>query len=192
MPMYLFGTKENLRSKNRPCIIHPKENFGEPFIPQFSLPVILFAKYFGGLFCVVDLQKENSSDCPGEPSKGVEGESGSSASSSSVSLSSSSHNSQSNGSAGGSDAKVALDTGGRNGPVPTRSAPLTPLQSRLQAVEDLKCAADYLLGAGAGAGVCGRGDEKGNGSGDANGVGEGGGGGGGGGDVHAMHGKWRD
>jgi hypothetical protein len=190
--MYLFGTKENLRSKNRPCIIHPKENFGEPFIPQFSLPVILFVKYFGGLFCVVDLQKEHSSDCSGESSKGVDRESGSSASSSSVSLSSSSHNSHSNGSVGGSDARVLFDKGGiggRNGPVPTRSTPLTPLQSRLQAIEDLKCAADYLLGVGAG--VCGRSNnEKCEGSGDANCVGEGGGGGGGGmgGDVHAMHG----
>jgi hypothetical protein len=174
MPMFLFGSKENLKSKNRPCIIHPKENFGEPFVPQFSLPVILFVKYYGGLFCVVDLQKEHSPKSHAEHSNGGIGENGSSAPSSSSSPAQGLD-------AGGRDVKDVSHTGsvgGKNKPDPTSS---TPLHARLQAVEDLKCAAEYLLGVGGGGG--GGSNEEGDGIADANGVGEGEGG------VHAVHGE---
>ena len=179
MTMFLFGSKENLRSKNRPCIIHPKENFGEPFVPQFSLPVILFVKYYGGLFCVVDLQKEQSPKSHAEHSNGGVGENGSSA------PSSSSPSPAQGEVAGGRDVKDVSHTGSagdKNKPDPTRS---TPLHARLQAVEDLKCAAEYLLGVGGGGGGGGGGgsNEEGDGIADANGVGEGEGG------VHAVHGE---
>ena len=87
--------------------------------------------------------------------------------------------------AGGSEIKDVSHTGsvgGKNKPVPTRS---TPLHARLQAVENLTCAAEYLLGVGAGGSRGGRegSNEEGHGIADAYGVGEG--------DGHAVHGEWR-
>ena len=82
----------------------------------------------------------------------------------------------------GMTAGYELVVGGKNKPVPTRS---TPLHARLQAVENLTCAAEYLLGVGAGgSGGGGEGsNEEGHGIADAYGVGEG--------DGHAVHGEWR-
>ena len=51
----IFGSIDALNTKNRPCILHVREWFSTPLIPMFSPEVFTFVKYYDGLFCVVDL-----------------------------------------------------------------------------------------------------------------------------------------
>ena len=39
----------------RPCVLHVRDSFGTPALPQFSPAVLLFVKHFEALFCVIDL-----------------------------------------------------------------------------------------------------------------------------------------
>ena len=60
IPIYLFGTKDNLDEKaHRPCIIVVYGGFGVPLIPSFSPMLLLFAKYFNGIVCVANVRGDD-------------------------------------------------------------------------------------------------------------------------------------
>jgi prolyl oligopeptidase PreP (S9A serine peptidase family) len=53
--IYIFGSKRAFARGPRPCILHVRDSFGSPVLPQFSAPALLFAKHFEGFFCSIDL-----------------------------------------------------------------------------------------------------------------------------------------
>ena len=57
MAIYIFGSIKSFEKGGggRPCVLHVRDSFGTPILPQFSPAVLLFVKHFEALFCVIDL-----------------------------------------------------------------------------------------------------------------------------------------
>ena len=167
--MYLFGLKSSFKERNKPCVLHCREFFNGTVTPQFSLPIVLFVKYFSGIFCVIDLQRDDSAS-PSTSSSSISSSSvplpshstsrssptehhtdeviqkrsnqgmPSSSSSSSACTSSSSSSSSASSSSSSSSSSTSASSSSSS------SFPSSPSDVLRENIEDLKLAAEFLLG----------------------------------------------